>query len=125
MLESLTGHLRYAILVLLVVVVIILLSRWTGKTIVPAPGRLEVVHVVTKAMAENQAARLKGNRLEALLDVTAALATIRAAASLAGHQAVEHVAGGSVRLVEEQLLDHQQQIISDLRPKSLLPLPKI
>jgi len=124
MLNNVACHLRYALIVIMVVILIICLSRWTGKTSVTY-GRPE--QVVAKAVADNQAARSKTNRLEALLDVTAALATLQTVTFLAGPAAVNHAVGKSVQEVEEQLMDHQHQIMMDLHPRktSLKPLPKI
>lgn len=138
MLNNFACHVRYALVVVGIVVVIILLSRWTGKTTpVPTPttsaaplSRADVRTVVAEAAAANESAYTQPNRLDALVDVTAALATLNTASSLAGKDPVTQAAGVPVRTLEHELASHQRQLIMELQggapvPPSLQPLPKI
>lgn len=140
MLNNMACHLRYALLVVAVVIVIILLSRWTGKksgglatpTLTPlARVHGDVKSVVEEAAAANEAAHAQPNRLEALIDVTSALATLNTASTLAGKEPVTQAAGVPVRTLEQELAAHQRQLLTELHgggrnaTPTLQPLPKI
>ena len=145
MLDQFACHLRYALIVMVVVVVIILLSRWTGKKsatlIVEKPAAAApsvarssgVAAIVAEAAAANEAAHAQTDRLDALVNVTSALATLNAADSLAGSDAVSAAAGAPIQTLQHELGAHQYQLMleisggrGDSRDRgSLQPLPKI
>jgi flagellar biosynthesis/type III secretory pathway M-ring protein FliF/YscJ len=139
--NQLSCHLRYALIVIAAVVLIIMLSRWTGKTNfkpttpTTSSSRVDVKTVVDEAAAANQAAHSSTNTLDALLDVTTAIATLNTATTLAGKEPVTNAAGVSLRTLEQEMGAHQRQLIMQLQqpapqqhptsPPTLQPLPKI
>ena len=136
MLGNLACHLRYALIIIVVIIVIVLLSRWTGKSASPPPpppvaaaSLADVKSVVAEAAAANEAAHAQPNRLDALVEVTAALATLNTATSLAGKEPVTTAAGVPVRTLEHEMGAHQRQLMMELQgtpaPPALQPLPKI
>lgn len=148
MLNQVAWHVRYALIVIIVVVIIILLSRWTGKTSLPvapsvslssspassaiAIANADVHAVVAEADAANTAAHTHTNPLDALIDVTTALATLNTAAYLAGKEPVSRAAGVPFRTLEHEMASYQRQLMVELQgiPKvqqthTLKPLPKI
>jgi len=117
MLNQVPPHVRYALIVVIVTVVIILLSRWTGKGTAPTVPPLsytDVRAVVRAAATANTAAHTQPNRLDALVDLTAALATLNTATMLAGEDVVTKAAGVSVATLEQELVVHRQQLMSEL-----------
>ena len=140
MMNQLACHLRYALIVLAAGLLIILLSRWTGKnnfapTYATTLSPADVKTVVDEASLANQAAHSQTNKLDALLDVTTALATLNTATSLAGKEPVTQAAGVPLRTLEHELAAHQRQLMLELdaaaapapahAPHPLQPLPKI
>lgn len=140
--NQLACHLRYALIVIAFVIIIIMLSRWTGKnnfshttpTTSASPlSRVDVKTVVDEAAAANQAAHAQNNQLDALLDVTTALATLNTATTLAGKEPVTEASGVSVRVLKQELVAHQRQLIMELHgggsysatPPPLAALPQI
>jgi len=129
-------HIRYALIVGSVVVFIILLSKWTGTTRVappppsppppppltqqqqqPQPQLSQVRAVVAEAANANLAAHDHPNSMDALLSVTHALATLNAAETLAGQDAVSNAAGVPVHTLQKELREHQQQLVRTITKK--------
>jgi hypothetical protein len=141
MLNKLACHLRYSLIVVVIVVVVIMFSRWTGKsttalvaTTLAAPSMaVDVRTVVAEAAAANYSAHTQPNRLDALVDVTSALATLSTASALAGKDSVTQAAGVPVYTLQQELGAHQRQLLLELQSHSappaqapgIQPLPKI
>jgi hypothetical protein len=128
MLNGISCHIKYALLVFLGLVVIVLLSKWTGKRAgpghIPPPSTAKVKQVVTKAADSNTASHSSHQDVvDSLVDVTSAIVSLKTAVDLAGDKDVKAASGVSTQVLEGEMVAHQRNLMSQLKNMLNAPPP--
>jgi len=129
MLNGISCHIKYALLVFLGLIVIVLLSKWTGKKAgpghIPPPSAAKVKQVVTKAAELNTAAHSSHqNVVDSLVDVTSSIVSLKTAVDLAGDKDVKAASGVSTQVLESEMVAHQRNLMSQLKHQLSTPQPQ-
>jgi hypothetical protein len=119
MLDFLTRHVKYAVLVLLGFTLVMMLSRWTGRKLpdgfVTPPATLDVQRVVDHAAQSNMTAHRTPDPAKALVDITAALTALKTTSVLVGEDTVVRAAGVSPVVLENEMKQHQARLLRQLQ----------
>ena len=128
MLNGISCHIKYALLVFLGLMVIVLLSKWTGKKAgpghIPPPSTAKVKQVVTKAAESNAASHSHQDVVDSLVDVTSAITSLKTAVDLAGDQDVKAASGVSTQVLESEMIAQQRNLMSQLKNQLSAPKPQ-
>jgi len=118
MMDTLTCHVKYAIIVLISATAIIMLSKWTGRQAPPgfvnAPSLGDVQRVVDGAARSNSESHKTHDSVRALVDVTTALTALKTTTALVGEDPVMNAAGVSPVVLEAELRGHQASLLNQL-----------